>query len=243
MSSKIHVQRVVDRDEPQASIVLDRRVWNEKMPTGKVRIELPELIDSERSFRIQLRRRNEIRYKEIANVRKNSNSIDLDLSHEQEKHFQTGNSKEPFKLQVFDESSVLIYQARFFRFKSENSKLFKEMSEQVSRIETSKQNESRGEDRTPQRGNRDRVLNSTQRQFNQNLDIDELFVRGKDLLDRSLQSIDSDPFELSSIKPSPNWAQSKIFLNKINFRSTICKLEMFNLITYVFFWGINILLF
>lgn len=240
-TSRIPVDRVAatsrnDESTTQAArIVVDTRVWNEKMPTGSLHLELPEKVDSERSFRVRLRRKNETKYEQITRVRPHSNSIDLQLTRDQEKLFQTGSSAEPFQLQLLDDqSSNVIYQAKFYRFKSDKSKTFQEIKGQQTRsrlqppaaaaaasssgqsIKPSLVHSSTRIDtslsRVPLQQQHHHHHHTSNRQqtdqpFQNLIDINAVFERGHNRLERSLLS-ESDSIELSSIKPSfvPEWA-------------------------------------
>lgn len=211
MSGAIHVEKI-DRGSEQAppKIILDTRVWNEKMPSGVVRIECPDLFAHERSFRVRIRRKGLIKYEKTSKVRRGSTSIELILSRDEEKIFQTGNSTDPFRLEVLDEtSSLVVYSACFYRFKSDKSKLYKEIS-----MSESSASPSRTSSRTSLASSTSyRPSDSIRQTVNpvvHNVNIDKLFERGQNRLERSLQhdSYGSDSVDISSIKPSilmPHW--------------------------------------
>lgn len=226
MSGAIHVEKV-DRGSEQAAPrkILDTRVWNEKMPNGVVRIECPDLFAHERSFRVRLRRKGLIKYEKTSKVRRGSTSIELMLSRDEEKIFQTGNSTDPFRLEVLDETSnLVVYSACFYRFKSDKSKLYKE----ISMCESSAP-PSRTSSRTSLASSTSyRPSDSIRQNLNptpapvRNVNIEKLFERGQNRLERSLQhdSYCSDSVDISSIKPSilmPQWGYRMYFLYSKSF--------------------------
>lgn len=119
--------------------MLDTRVWRRNdVSEGSIRIDCPQIFDADRRFRLELSRKGALKFNTVVRGVRGSRTIELPLVKDDEKKFQTGNSNEPFKLELIEEtSSDVIYTGSFYRLKSTKSKLFESLTSCASSASTS----------------------------------------------------------------------------------------------------------
>lgn len=101
--------------------IIDERIWNDKQPRHTIQIESLDdnfKFDASLSYKLRFFKKNELKAELPTIKQTKSDLLEISIDKDTEKKLQTGNTKDPFKAELYDTNASIVLEASFYRFKS-----------------------------------------------------------------------------------------------------------------------------